>query len=482
MLQKRIIFYTLGMSLLLEGAFMLLPVLISLLYGEGDLSTNLISAVVTMATGLLMAFFSKGAGLEPGRKDAYIIVPAVWILFSLFGALPLFLGNYVPTYTDAFFETISGFTTTGASVIPDVESLPHGVLFWRSLTHFLGGIGILVMFIAILPFLGVGGNQLFQVESVGFAVNKLRPRVKETARTLWVIYLSLIAGETILLLLGKMPLFDAVCHAFGTIATGGFSTKNTSIAAYSPYIQWVIIIFMVLAGTNFTLHMQGFRGNWSALVKNPEFRLYLSILLFSGLFVGVLIIVFHDEPPASAFRDGFFQTTSIITCTGFSTVDYMKWSHHLWYFIFLLMFVGGSSGSTSGGIKIARYLLFFKNIKVQFQRLLHPKGVFMVKIGDLTVTAEMMSRTFTFFVSYILIFALGSMLLHFTDMDSTSAMGAVATTMGGIGPGLGTVGPAETYAAVSIVGKWTLSALMLLGRLEIFTVMILFSRIFWTEK
>lgn len=482
MLNKRIILHVLGLSVFIEGLFMVFPVLVSVIYGETDLQTNLYAFIITTLTGLILWAVTRGPDSEVGKRDAYIIVPAVWILFSVFGALPLYLGGYVGSYTDAFFETISGFTTTGASVIPDVEALPHGVLFWRSMTHLLGGIGILIMFIAILPFLGVGGSQLFQVESVGLTVNKLRPRVKATARALWIIYMSLVVAETVFLMLGKMSLFDALCQSFGTIATGGFSTKNDSIAAFSPYIQYVIIVFMILAGTNFTLHMRMAQGEWKAPFRNPEFKLYIGFLVFSGLFISVLIILFHDDKPTTAFRDAFFQTTSIITCTGFSTVDYMKWSHQLWFFIFLLMFIGGSSGSTSGGIKVARYLLFYKNMKLQFQRLLHPKGVFSLRIGEINVTHELMSRTFAFFVAYITIFALGSLILHFNGLDTASAMGAVATTMGGIGPGLGMVGPSSTYVAVPVFGKWTLSALMLLGRLELFAILILFSRVFWTKK
>ncbi|NOY36330.1 MAG: TrkH family potassium uptake protein [Chlorobi bacterium] len=482
MINKRIILNILGLSIFIEGLFMLFPILVSLIYQENDLKTNVFAFLITTVTGFLLWMSTRVPENEIGKRDAYLIVPTVWIMFSLFGALPLYLGGYVHGYTNAFFETMSGFTTTGASVIANVEALPHGVLFWRSLTHLLGGIGILIMFIAILPFLGVGGSQLFQVESVGFTVNKLRPRVRATARALWIIYLSLVFAETIFLILGKMPVFDALCHSFGTIATGGFSTKNNSIAAYSPYIQYVIIIFMILAGTNFTLHMQMARGEWKAPFRNPEFRLYLIFLVTAGLFITALIIIFHDDKPSSAFRDAFFQTTSILTCTGFSTVDYMKWSHQLWFFIFLLMFIGGSSGSTAGGIKVARYLLFFKNMRLQFQRLLHPKAVFSLKIGDLTVTNELMSRTFAFFVAYMFTFAIGTLILHFNGLDTASAMGAVATTMGGIGPGLGSVGPASTYAAVPLFGKWVLSALMLLGRLELFAIMILFSRVFWSNK
>ncbi len=467
---------------MLEGAFLLLPVLISVIYHEQDLLTNLLAFAITFVAGTIVWLLSRAREQEIGKREAYIIVPVVWIVFSAFGALPYFLGQYVPHYSDAFFESISGFTTTGASIITDIESLPHGILFWRSLTHLIGGLGILIMFIAILPFLGVGGLQLFNVESVGLTVNKLRPRVRETARMLWVIYISLVLLETFFLVLGKMPLFDALCHSFGTVATGGFSTKNASIGAYSPYIQYVVMIFMILAGTNFTLHLQMVRGRFTKPYRNPEFRLYLSILFVSGIIITLFLIIFQHLNPGRAFREGFFQVTSIVTCTGFSTADYMQWTHHAWFFIFLLMFVGGSSGSTSGGIKVGRHLMFLNNLRVQYQRLLHPKAVINVHIGEATVSPELMSRTFAFFVLYILTFAIGSLILVLNGLDTTSAMGAVATTMGGIGPGLGSVGPASNFAALPLTGKWVLSALMLLGRLELFAVLILFTRAFWKNQ
>jgi trk system potassium uptake protein TrkH len=482
MLNRRVILNIIGMSVILESVFLLLPVLISVIYGEEDLATNVKAFGITLSAGILLWLAGKKDSRDVGRKDAYFIVPVVWIVFAGFGALPYYLGHYVPSFTDAFFEAISGFTTTGASIVTDIEALPHGILFWRSLTHLIGGMGILIMFIAILPFLGVGGMQLFHVESVGLQTSKLRPRVRETARMLWVLYISLVVLETIFLVAGRMPLFDALCHSFGTIATGGFSTKNDSIAAYSPYIQYVILGFMILAGTNFTLLLQFIRGRFNKPLHNPELRFYLSILFSAGVIITAFLVVFQHLPAGRAFREGFFQVTSIVTCTGFSTADYMQWSHHAWFFIFLLMFVGGSSGSTAGGIKVGRHLMFLNNLKVQYQRLLHPRAVINVRIGDESVTPELMSRTFAFFVLYIFTFAVGSLILVLNGLDTTSAMGAAATTMGGIGPGLGSVGPASNFAALSVTGKWVLSALMLLGRLELFAVLILFTRTFWKNQ
>lgn len=482
MLHRRVILNVIGMSVILESAFMLLPLLVALIYGEEDVAVHLHTFLITLGAGVLLWLAGHGHGPEVGRKDAYLIVPVVWIVFAAFGALPYYLGHYLPTYTDAFFESISGFTTTGASVIDDIEALPHGIIFWRSLTHLIGGMGILIMFIAILPFLGVGGMQLFQVESVGLQTSKLKPRVRETARMLWVLYISLVGLETLFLLAGGMPLFDALCHSFGTIATGGFSTRNASIGAYSPYIQYVVLVFMILAGMNFTLLLQVLRGRFHKPLHNPELRFYLLILGGAGMIITVFLVVFQHLPLVRAFREGFFQVTSIVTCTGFSTADYMQWTHHAWFFIFLLMFVGGSSGSTAGGIKVGRHLMFLNNLKVQYQRLLHPRAVINVRIGEESVTPELMSRTFAFFVLYIFTFAIGSLILVVNGLDTTSAMGAAATTMGGIGPGLGSVGPASTFSALPAVSKWVLSALMLLGRLELFAVLILFTRTFWKNQ
>lgn len=482
MLNKRAILNFAGLLLILESIFLLLPALVSILYQENDLRFFLISSGITLIPGLILWGITRKSDRDIGKREAYLIVTLVWVVFSLFGALPFYLSGYVHTYTDAFFETISGFTTTGASILTDIESLPHGLLFWRSLTHLLGGMGILVLTIAILPFLGVGSVQLFQAETSGLTQGKLHPRVRETARSLWGIYLLLVLVETLLLWAGDMDLFDSLCHAFGTIATGGFSTRNASLGAFSVYSQYVVLVFMILSGTNFTLHFYALHRNFSQIRKNKEYQLYLKILVIFGTGIMISLIWLQGMNPEKAFREAFFQTASILTCTGFVNANYMTWTHHLWFILFILMFVGGSSGSTSGGIKVARYLLFIENLKVQYRRILHPQAVINVKVGGATISRDVLSRTFVFFVLYFIIFFIGTTIMHFLGLSIPSSLGAVATTMGGIGPGLGSVGPASNFEMVPALGKWVLSALMLLGRLELFAVLMLFTRIFWKDK
>lgn len=312
MVNRKIIINTLGLLLIFESFFMVFPVIISLFYRENDIYTNLLSAVITFFAGYIIYYFTKKADKDIGVKEGYIIVTLVWIVFSAFGALPFYLYHATVTFTDAFFETISGFTTTGASVIPDVESLPHGILFWRSMTHFIGGMGILLLTIAVMPFLGLGSVQLYAAESTGPTSDKIHPRIKETAKRLWGIYVSLILAETVLLLFGGMNLFDSICHAFGTIATGGFSTKNDSIAGYSPYIQYVVTIFMVLAGINFTLYYFGLKGNFKKILQSTETRLLLIIVIIVGSGVGLFLHILNDVNYSKAFRDGFFQVASVI--------------------------------------------------------------------------------------------------------------------------------------------------------------------------
>lgn len=469
---------------MLESIFLLIPAIVSLFFKESDLRYLLLSSGITFLPGVILWTFTRKTERAIGKREAYLIVTLVWVVFSVFGALPLYLGGYVPNYTDAFFETISGFTTTGASILNNIEALPHGILFWRSMTHLLGGMGILVLTIAILPFLGVGSVQLFQAEATGLNLShtKLHPRVRETAQSLWGIYLLLVVAETLFLWAGDMNLFDALCHSFGTIATGGFSTKNAGLGAFSNYSQYVVLVFMILSGTNFTLHFYALHGKFDRVFKNKEYQLYLKIFLLFGTGLMVSLIWLQGLKPEQAFREAFFQVASILTCTGFVNTDYMTWTHHLWFVLFILMFVGGSSGSTSGGIKVARYLLFVENLKVQYRRILHPQAIVNVRIGGVSISRNVLSRTFVFFVLYFIIFFLGTTIMHMMGLTIPASMGSVATTMGGIGPGFGSVGPASNFEMVPIPGKWVLSALMLLGRLELFAVLMLFTRLFWKDN
>jgi trk system potassium uptake protein TrkH len=488
-----IILRVLGILLIIEGSFMATALGFSAYYGgkeafvwsfvDGlhEFWSIAISALFTLLVGLLLYIIPhKEASKVIGKREGYIIVSTAWVVISLFGALPFVVSGCIPSYTDAFFETISGFTTTGATILTDVEAMPEGLLFWRSTTHWIGGMGIIVLSLAILPFLGIGGMQLFIAEVPGPTPDRLRPRITQTAKRLWGIYVLLTVVETLLLMLGGMNFFDGICHAFGTMATGGFSTRNTSVAGFSPYIQYVIAIFMILAGTNFTLHYLALHGRIREIWRNEEFRYYIyTILLVSSIITIALVWSNLGSGVEQAFRDSIFTVSSIITTTGFITVDYLKWPGALWFLIFMLMFVGGSAGSTAGSIKVVRQLLLFKNSLLELKRLMHPQAVIPVRMNGRPVSQDIIFNVLAFFLIYIIIFAIGTFVMSLLGLDFETAIGSAATTLGNVGPGLGAVGPVGNFSMIPDIGKWFLSFLMLLGRLELFTVLILFSPVFW---
>jgi trk system potassium uptake protein TrkH len=478
----KMIFRTLGALLLIEGAFMLLCIPMSIFYCHENCLSLLYSGLITSFVGGIIFFFSgKNLKKHIGKRDGYIIVSMTWIVISLFGTLPFLISGAIPSFTDAFFETMSGFTTTGASILTDIEALPRGILFWRSMTHWIGGMGIIVLSVAILPALGIGGMQLYAAEMPGPTKDKLHPRITQTAKRLWGIYVLFTIAETILLMTGGMDLFDALCHTFGTVATGGFSTQNTSIAGYSPFIQYVIIVFMIFAGTNFTLHYMALHGRIRRIFKNEEFRAYLITIAITGLAITLGLTLSSGEPFTSAFRKSLFQVVSIITTTGFITDDYILWPMAMWFIVFLLMFVGGMAGSTGGGIKIVRHLLLFKNSSMELKRVLHPHAIIPVRLSGKIVSQDIIYKIMAFFLIYFIIFGIGSLVMTLLGLDYESAIGASIATLGNIGPGIGQVGPIGNYAAIPLFGKWFLSFLMLLGRLELFTVLILLSPSFWRK-
>lgn len=476
----RLIANILGLLLFLNGTFMLLCLPFSIYYHEAWWHIGL-SGVITVATGGGIWLLSKNnRNKELKKKDGYLVVTLGWLSMSFFGTLPFLLSGAIPDFTNAFFETISGFTTTGASILNDIEAVPKGILFWRSLTQWIGGMGIIVLAVAILPLLGIGGMQLFIAESPGISPDKMKPRIKDVAKRLWIIYMGLTVVECILLMLGGMTFFDAINHSLTTMATGGFSTKNDSIAHYdSPYIQYVIIIFMFLAGTNFTITYYGLKGKFIKAWKNEEFRNY--VILVSLLSLGIAFFVFSStwEGFERSFRDSLFQVVSVVTTTGYVTADYTVWAPFLTVIFFLLMFVGASAGSTAGGIKIVRHTLLFKNSFLEMKRQLHPSAVIPVRLNNAAVTREITYNVLAFVMIYLLVFGVGVFLLSFTGVDFDTALGAVATSLGNIGPGLGDVGPVNNFSGITPFGKWLLAFLMLLGRLELFTVLILFNRNFW---
>lgn len=483
MVKFRIILLVLGVLLLVESAFMSLSVAVSAIYGESDFASLLISAAIIILTGLSFVLPNLKIDKKVEKREAYLIVASGWVVLSLFGALPFFISRYIPSYTNAFFETMSGFTTTGASILNNIESLPHGLLFWRSTTQWIGGMGIIVLSIAIIPIIKIGGMQLFSAEVPGIATDKLHPRIKETAKKLWMLYLGFTLAQTALLYIGGMSLFDAVNHSFTTMATGGYSTKQASIGNWdSSYIHFVIIFFMIVAGTNFSLLYFAITGKFKKVFTNTELKFYWVIILGSTLVIGTGLWYFMDVPVFIAFRDGLFQVVSIMTSTGYATNDFLIWQPAaLWIILMLLMFVGGMSGSTGGGIKVVRIHILLRNSLVEFKRLIHPYAVLPVKYNKTSLPTTTINAVLAFVILYVFIVAVGTVLLAFTGLDFESSFGAVVTSIGNCGPGIGKLGPSNTFSSLSVFGKWLLSFLMLLGRLELFTVMIVFTRSFWMK-
>jgi len=477
----RIVLNIIGFLLILNGLFILTGIGFSIYYQSDDIQSLLISGVGTSFFGFILWLLTRKSEVaELGKREGYLIVTLGWFVMTIFGAIPFLIYGAIPNYTDAFFETMSGFTTTGATILTDIEILPPGLLFWRSLTQWLGGMGIIVLSLAILPLLGIGGMQLFTAEVPGVTKDKIHPRVKETAKRLWGIYVILTAAETLLLMVGGLNFFDAVNHSFTTMATGGFSTKNASIAYYtSPYVHYIFILFMFFAGMNFTLHYLSFHGKFSFIKENTEFKYYFGFIIIASLFIMIIHLAhvnFHWE---EAFRQSLFQVVSLTTTTGYVTSDYEFWAPFSRMIFFVLLFIGGCAGSTGGGIKFVRHIVLFKNSWAELKRLIHPRAVIPVKFNNKAVTSDIISKVQAFFIFYILLFVLGSMLLSLLGVDFITAAGATATCIGNVGPGIGTVGPVNNFAHLPDLVKWILSIFMVVGRLELFTILIIFSPAFW---
>ncbi len=483
MIKYKLILLILGALLLVESAFMGISSIVSAIYGEYDLKYLLISTGITLMFGLILVLTFRKTEKQIEKREAYLVVTLSWIVLSFFGSVPFYISGAIPCYTDAFFETISGFTTTGASILNNIEEIPHGLLLWRSTTQWLGGMGIIVLSIAIMPLIKVGGMQLFNAEVPGISTDKLHPRIKGTAKKLWLLYFGFTTAETILLIVGGMSVFDAVNHSFTTMATGGYSTKQASIAAFdSAYIQYVIIAFMVIAGTNFSLSYFMITGNFKKVVKNTEIKFYFTILLLASGIIAFGLWHYMGNGIEYSIRHALFQVVSIVTTTGYATVDYLTWiPKGFWVLILMLMFVGGSSGSTGGGIKVVRLHILFRNSYMEFKRLIHPHAVLPVRYNKNSLPQTTINNVLAFIILYIMILAFGTLIMSFTGLDLNTSFGAVATSIGNIGPGIGKVGPASNFANISIFGKWFLGFLMLMGRLELFTVIIIFTRYFWKK-
>ncbi|MFS4469552.1 TrkH family potassium uptake protein [Maribacter sp. 2210JD10-5] len=492
-LNTRIIFHLMGLLLLCNGGFMLLAAVVSGIYKDGVTLNITLAAISTMFVGVFAMYYTRGHRKEVKQKEGYIIVTFGWIVMSISGMLPYIFSGALPDITNAFFETVSGYTTTGASIMDDIESMPEGILFWRSLTHWIGGMGIIVLAIAILPLLGIGGMQLFAAEAPGPSADKLHPRITDTAKRLWLIYFGYTVAETVLLKVAGMSFFDAINHALATLSTGGFSTKNASLAHWNdqPLIQYIIILFMFLAGTNFVMSYFAFKGKVQKVLKDDEFKFY-ALFIISATVLAAVVIYFQANitnltpgypmvlgKAESSFRHALFQVIAVITTTGFVSADFTAWTPFLTVFFFGLFFLGGSAGSTSGGIKVMRHLLIIKNGLLEFKRTLHPNAVIPVRYNNKTVSEHIVYNIIGFFVLYMLLFIIGALVLGFLGLDFESAIGGAASSLGNVGPALGSLNPVSNFNGLPDLAKWWCGFLMLAGRLELFTVLILFSPYFW---
>lgn len=486
----RVVCYILSIILFFFSLSFLTMVPLAIGFGEKG---ALIAALESLGIGMAVSLALYGIGYNERkaslfRRESLAVVGTSWLLVAGLGALPFALGQMLPTYTDAYFEAMSGLTTTGSTVLRDIESQDKALLFWRSFLHFVGGLGIVVFFVAILPVLGVGGKSLFRQEVPGPTPEGLTPRIKDTAIGLCRVYIALNAIEFVVLMTCGMGWYDALNHAFATMATGGFSPSNTSVAAYSALIQWVIIVFMFLAGTNFSLHLQAVRGNWRAYFRDLEFRVYTGVILLSALLFTIVLYSHQTEavshPGELNFRDSLFNVVAIKTTTGFGTVDFNLWPVGLQVMLVALMFMGGMAGSTAGGLKVVRIIILLKSAIYLLRKEVNPRRVITVKLSNRPLQASIQSETFGFFFVYITVFLGGVMCLAFLmeEQDLISSATAVAATLNNIGPGLAAVGPTMNFADQGLAAKWLLSLLMVLGRLELYPILVLFAPRFWVPR
>ena len=482
----RMVFRTMGALLLIEAVFMALALGVSLWYGEADSGVFLLSTIITLLAGMIGLLVGRHAESRMGEREGYVIVAMVWVVFSAFGLMPYYLSGQVPSLTDAWFESMSGFTTTGATIIPDLEVITHGLLFWRSLTQWIGGMGIIVLSIAILPIFGLNGMQLYAAEVTGLTYEKLSPRIADTAKMMWSIYLLLTITEVLALWLCGMNVFDAVCHSFSTIATGGFSTHNNSLEYYdSAAIHYTVTLFMFISGINFVLLIYLLRGKARNLLQDEEVRWYsVAVALFA---VALTLGLYIARPGWSgvemerAFRDSLFTVISSMTSTGYTISDYMYWPVVAWVVIFFLMLTGACAGSTAGGIKWVRLAIIMKNGVAEFQRRIHPNAIIPVKLNEKAVPQQTINNIMAFLIFYVFIIVITVVIFCARGVNFDESIGAAVSAIGNVGISIGQFGPAGTYAEFPMVAKWVMSFVMLIGRLEIFTVLLLFTRALWRK-
>lgn len=478
------VLFVIGSLLILCGVMMALVIPVSLYHQDGDHFAFIYSSLITLSLGLGTRYLTRASKNEEIKKrEGYLIVTLGWLTMAFTGTLPYVFDGTILSYTDAFFESMSGFTTTGASILNDIESLPNGILFWRSMTQFIGGMGIIVLTIAILPMLGIGGMELFVAEAPGPTKDKIHPRIKETAKRLWVIYMGLTIILIIALKLGGLSFFDSFTHAFTTMSTGGFSTQNTSMNEFSGFIQYVTIIFMFIAGTNFTLLYFALKGKVKKIWKNDEFKWYLIAIGF--FFILIFPVVYHNNYTDSleeAFRNVLFQVVSVITTTGYSSAYFTDWGPFVTFLFFLLFFSGASAGSTSGGFKLIRIVLLVKNGFVELKKRLHPSAIIPVYLNKTVVPSKITYNLLAFMFLFLLVFVIGSIVMMAMmghNYTAFEAMSASATAVGNVGPGVGSIGPDSNFSEIPMGSKWVMSFLMLCGRLELFTVILILTPFFW---
>jgi trk system potassium uptake protein len=450
-----------------------------LLLRDGSFYPLMLSAVIVGAIGGVGRALTR-VPVDLNYREGFATVTFAWTAIGLAGAVPFVVSGAIQSPVDAVFESISGFTTTGSTILTDIEAVAPGILLWRSLTQWLGGMGIIVLGVAILPYLGVGGMQLFRAEVPGPTKDRLRPRIRETAKFLWLVYAGLTLLLIVLYVAGGMSFFEAVNHALTTLPTGGFSTRNASMAAFSPFIQWVAVVFMYLAGINFALHYRAVRGGLGPYWRDSEWRLYSLVALAATLLVAVTI---HSPGTAlePTFREAMFQVVSVLTTTGFATVDYVAWAPFAQILLFLLFFIGGMAGSTAGGPKAVRVLLIVKQGFGEMRRYLHPRAIMVTKISGMPVQSELMLNVFAFMILYVGLFGVGTLLMAGTGLSLAGAAGAAATAISNVGPGLEEVGPVANFGFLPAWGKIVMAVLMLVGRLEIYTVLLLFHPRMWNR-
>ncbi len=483
LINRKMIFRVLGVLLLVEMILFLICAAVSWGYGEEETLTFLLTAGINMGVGGALLGMSHGAERKLNRRDGYIIATLAWLLFSFFGMLPFYFSGSVDSVANAFFETMSGFTTTGATIMDNIDSQPHGILFWRSLTNWIGGLGIVFFIIAVLPIFSEGNVQLFSAESIGVTHNKIHPKVSIMAKQLWLVYLILTVSETLLLCLGGMDLFDAVCHAFSTTATGGYSTKQDSVAYWdSPFIEYVVAIFMILSAVNFSLYFLCLRGKGRKMFQDEETRWFLCSILILTLLIAVGLYVGKNYGAEEAFRKALFQVATLHTSTGFATDDYNLWPAYTWVLLIFAMGSGGCTGSTSGGIKSMRFLILVKGVRNHFRRILHPNAVLPIRVNRQAVSPDTVTTVFIFIGLYIFFIFVGWTLLMLMGVGFVESFSTVVSSISNAGPALGAFGPAFSWNALPDAAKWVLSFLMLLGRLEIFCVALLFYPEFWKKR